>query len=236
MTLHDRNGGGLPPEDEDERKTLKSMGDDILHQQGDWRPTYEQCRKSNKVRLAYDRKSRDALNAHLALILAVICVAAAHRSLRKRLEKKATALGISRPTKATSLALLAVKVLTKNTLQPATASLWAKALRAAGQQGIAPDDLPNYLRENGGYVALAKSFKASSGQGATPTTTAATTPAKSDSPRLTWRAKGAMVWDQAVREKRSVKLTVKPNGTDSGTVIRARISSRRKRIEARHDS
>lgn len=246
MTDHDESGGGLPPEDAAEKKCLKKLGANLSERECDWPKLSAECKEA-QAQLAKLERSRDrGLYLSVQKQYQMLCAAHANREVMEAI--KDAALGADIPiTQATSIALLIVKLFSSETLEPATASQRAQAMRGAALKKIKPHELAKHLKTEG-IAKLAKHFseskKSKPAKSENQTAKADRSDAGSDaseqvepfSPKLDWDEGHRNTWDKALRKGRRVRLILKPDGDNSGRVKAIRLLSRTKKRENRHDS
>jgi hypothetical protein len=253
MTDHDESGGGLPPEDAAEKKRLKKLGATLSERECDWPKLSAECQEA-QAQLAKLERSRDrGLYLSVQKQYQLLCAAYAHPDVMEAIMDAAVGASI-RITQATSIALLIVKLYSGNTLEPATASQRAQAMRGAAMKKIKPHELAKHLKKEG-IAKLAKHFSESK---KSKTSKAESQPAKSENqstktdksdavsdameevepfnPKLGWDEGHRDTWDKALRKSRCVSVILKPDGDNSGRVKTIRLLSKSKKRESRHDS
>ncbi|MGE5608508.1 MAG: hypothetical protein ACM359_04595 [Bacillota bacterium] len=229
MTHHDRDGGGLPPESNRERRRLKRLAERMTEEERDSDAVLSACRDTRRIVRETRKVFRAGVYDNLVNIFRLLCLAQIDPAICKEANRRAKHLGIRR-TEATSTALFFVKVFSPRTLKPATASQQAKALRGAALLSIPPDKLLAKLKEKGGMTALAQHFHESNGR-----QSAEKTPPKDmggfkpiDPLSLFWTDSARKVWRKAAKKQLRVKLTVIPDSNGGGRILKARLYSNRK--------
>lgn len=236
MTHHDRDGGGLPPESDRERRRLKRLAERMTEEERDSGAVLSACRDTRRTVREAEKAFRAGVYDNLVNIFRLLCLAQIDPAICKEANRRAKHLGIRR-TKATSTALFFVKVFSPRTLKPATASQQAKALRGAALLSIPPDKLLAKVKAKGGMTALAQYFHESNHpQPAEKTPPEDMGGFKSVDPLLSlfWTEHARKVWRKAARKQRKVKLTVIPDENGGGRILKARLhSSRKERTDER---
>jgi hypothetical protein len=116
----------------------------------------KQCRTTARFASQLEAHSRTLLYDELSITLQIFGLATTSTSVKKQVQNEARRVGIPR-TNATPLALLLVKLCIGS--DEAAASQQAQALNGALLKNIAPADLPDYLKQEGGITELASFFK-----------------------------------------------------------------------------
>jgi hypothetical protein len=160
MTHHDRDGGGLPPESNRERRRLKRLAERMTEEERDSDAVLSACRDTRRTVREAEKAFRSGVPDNVANIFRLLCLDQIDSAVREEANRRAERYGIRR-TKATSTALFFVKVFSPRALKPATSNLHASALRGAALLSIPPDKLLEKLKEKGGITALAKYFRES---------------------------------------------------------------------------
>lgn len=230
MPHHDRDGGGLPPESDRERRRLKRLAERMTEEERDSDAVLSACRDTRRTVRETGKAFRAGVYDNLVNIFRLLCLAQINPRIERVASRRAEHSRVRR-TKATSTALFFVKVFSLRTLKPATASQQAKALRGAALLSIPPDKLLAKLKEKGGMTALAQHFHESNGR----------QPAEKTLPKdmggfkpvdplpsLFWTKGAQKVWQKAARKRRKVKLTVIPDSNGGGRILKARLHSSRK--------
>lgn len=230
MTHHDRDGGGLPPESERERRRLKRWAERMTEEERDSDTVLSDCRDTRRIIREAEKAFRSGVPDNIVNIFRLLCLDQIDSTIREEANRRAERYGIRR-TKATSTALLFVKVFSPRALKPATANLHANALRGATLLSIPPDKLLAKLKKEGGITALAKYFREST----RPQPAEESPPEdmggfKPVDPLLTlfWTKSAQKVWRKAAKKQLRVKLTVIPDENGGGRILKARLHSNRK--------
>ena len=220
MTDHDRNGGGLPPEDRREVRRLRRLAEQMPQNERDSEALLEACHKTRQQVRKTMKAVRLAGHHNITNIYRLLCLAQIDTEIMKEANRRAKRYGIQR-TAATSTALFFVKVFSPSSLESATASQQAMALRGAALLSIPPDKLLEKLKIDGGMIALAKHFRESVHPRAP----------KEKSlirPSFTWRDNAEKVWRKALQRRQEVTLIVRPNVSGGGHVLEAALVSKQK--------
>lgn len=246
MTDHDESGGGLPPEDAAEKKRLKKLGATLSERECDWPKLSAECQEAQAQLAKLERSRERGLYLSMQKHYQMLCAAHAHPDVMEAIMDAAVGAGIP-ITQATSIALLIVKLNSGNTLEPATASQRAQAMRGAAMKKIKPHELAKHLKTEG-IAKLAKHFSESK---KSKPANSESPPAKADksgggsdateeveqfNPKLDWDEGHRDTWDKALRKSRCIRVILKPDGDNSGRVKAIRLVTKPKKRESRHDS
>ncbi|MGE5545332.1 MAG: hypothetical protein ACM33T_00415 [Solirubrobacterales bacterium] len=257
MTSHDQSEGGLPAESQHERRKRMTLAKKMSKRKRDRQALLDACYASREKLERLAQKTRDVRYLWLDSVYAALCVAELDRELMKAVEKEAARLEVPR-NKATCTALLFVRTFAGGHIEPATAWQQAEALRGASLKGIKPGELAEHLKEEG-IVKLAEYFRKETKpkapvpdkDGDEGTTTADSKPGATDTsadddsdgedtvlsgPALAWPEELVPIWDRATRERQRLKLVVKPDDGETGTVIKASLLPQAKREGKCHES
>lgn len=165
------------------------------------------------------RKARFATYKHLGAVYKLLCAAFANSEIMRGMKFLAEKKGIATAS-TTSTALLFVKLLSNKSLELATASQQAMALRGAALQGVAPEEFALRVPELGGIAKLAEHFRAQRHPSAPKTDKLARkTPPVKNAPELRWSKKAIDRWKRHSSKNERVHLTVRRTGQNRGTVI-----------------
>jgi len=220
----------LPPESKAEQRQLRAFGEVICSDKDSLKHLIGACEIARKHRDVARRKAREAKYEHLGAIYKLLCAAFANPEIMDGMRKEAARMNI--PTAATtSTALLFVKTLSHKSLEPATASQQAMALRGAVLKGIAPEEFALRVPKLGGITKLAEHFKAhhrSSAQ--TAQKLARQLPLK---PQLIWPPNAIARWERLSTKGTPVYLTVQKTSQSGWKVLS--VSRRRIEKEVRHE-
>ena len=116
----------------------------------------KECRAKAQLAGHLDAYSRKLRYDDMGIALQILGRATIAEPVRKEIRAEAKRVGIPK-TKATPTALLISKLCMRSNV--AAASQQAQALNGALLKNIAPADLPDYLKQEGGITKLAKFFR-----------------------------------------------------------------------------
>ena len=232
MRIHGHNGSGLPPESKDERQQLRAFGEQLCSGPQSLKRLTRACEIARKHRIVTRREARRAKYEHLGTIYQLLCAAYARPDFMTGMLEHAAQRGFT-VSATTSTALLFVKVLSCRSLEPATASQQALALRGAALKGIAPEEFAKRAPLMGGITKLAAHFRAERSSSARKGGKVARKAPYTPFPQLKWSRKAIERWEQLFPKGKDVRIVVRRTSPHEATVVS--VTRHHSEAEVRHE-